>query len=188
LLWWKEIVAQLAGQSCIICNERIDGDFEAGFCATRGCPRHDACARESDLANDPSQELCPGCGATAKARNEFKGRRQKPIKIDMTRPCYCPICSAIHEPGTAQCDCGYSFRHEATEGRATVMDVASRNLMIGGLTLIGGLAVTVFSWVVSPHFGFYVLAYGAVLAGLALFGRGIMQFKRGLGMRNPDPE
>jgi hypothetical protein len=83
-----------------------------------------------------------------------------------------------HPPGTARCDCGYSFRRDPTESRSIVMGVAIRNLVIGGLTLAAGLLVTGITIAFGAQLGVYIIAYGAVLTGGGVFLRGLVQMNR----------
>ena len=53
--------AQLVGQACARCGERISCDRDGRFCRGCGAPVHDQCARPSEGAG------CPACGAATAA-------------------------------------------------------------------------------------------------------------------------
>jgi hypothetical protein len=53
--------AQLVGQNCALCGERISNELDARYCPTCGSPVHDRCARTGASTG------CPECGATPKA-------------------------------------------------------------------------------------------------------------------------
>jgi hypothetical protein len=166
---------QLAGQSCVICQERIDGDFEAGYCPACHYPRHDQCAKPPVT---PDGQSCPTCGANVAACAQFVGEREIPIVVDTTRPCNCPVCGLANPPGTARCECGYSFRHEATEGRDTVTRVAVRNLFAGAGLLFAGVACFLIALLVFGSKAFCIFFLLVTISGAGLLGRGAMQFGR----------
>jgi hypothetical protein len=178
-------VPQLAGQFCVVCGERIDGDYEAGYCPACHYPRHDKCVEPPKA---PNPDACTACGASAMKRAQFTGQRDSPVAADLTRPLTCPVCSLVHPPGTNRCECGYSFRHEATEGRSTVRDVGLTNLLRGIAILAIGVIITAFTLVTSTATGVYVVAYGAVLAGAVMTGRGLMQLNRSRNLPRAHPE
>jgi hypothetical protein len=53
--------AQLVGQACVHCGERISCDPDGQFCRGCGSPVHDACARPGGGSG------CPACGAAVRA-------------------------------------------------------------------------------------------------------------------------
>jgi hypothetical protein len=94
---------QLAGQKCLFCNERIDGDFDSAYCLACGYPRHNSCVvpeyrREGDRAM-----FCKECGSTAKTRHEAAIQPQFARNIDTTSPLACPMCGILNPPGTVDC-------------------------------------------------------------------------------------
>ena len=122
-----------------------------------------------------SDDACAGCGASVKSRREFKGNRQQP-SIVRTGVLQCPICGMLHEPHTSECDCGYSFRRELTDGRQTVLDVASKNIMLGAALFVGSLVFAVVLLLFAPLISTFLIV--SVLAGAAMFWRGLVQLSR----------
>ncbi len=49
-------MAQLVGQTCVRCGERISNELDAQFCGACGSPVHNRCAQ-------PGGDGCPMCGA-----------------------------------------------------------------------------------------------------------------------------
>lgn len=50
----------------------------------------------------------------------------------------------------------------------------NKDMMVGGLWLAGGILVTVLTFSAASGGGTYVIAYGAIIAGLVQFVRGMM--------------
>lgn len=55
-------MAQLVGQNCVRCGERIANELDARFCRTCNSPVHDRCAHPSGEAG------CPACGMAVPTR------------------------------------------------------------------------------------------------------------------------
>ncbi|VTR93776.1 unnamed protein product [Gemmata massiliana] len=56
-------MAQLVGQMCVICRERIGNEIDSRFCSACGCPVHTACT--SVAALQKTEGACRVCGAPA---------------------------------------------------------------------------------------------------------------------------
>lgn len=123
---------------------------------------------------------CPTCGATGEDLAAYTGRRHWRVVEDVSRPRECPVCKTVSPPGTARCECGYSFaRAAAGGGRAIVRGVASRNIFVGAALFAAGAGVTVVTLAVAAEVGgCIVVAWGAVLVGAGMFFRGIGQWSR----------
>lgn len=59
---WETPVAQLVGQHCVHCRERLGSEYGARFCQRCGCPVHDDCRRPD---GGTENQDCPACGAPA---------------------------------------------------------------------------------------------------------------------------
>jgi hypothetical protein len=95
----------------------------------------------------------------------------------------CTYCGRENDSGSTDCkECGTSLVSDRADVDAVQDDLENprralgERLMLQGIFwLIGGLAVTVFSYftaVSSPYGGHYVIAYGAIIFGIAQFFRG----------------
>jgi hypothetical protein len=95
----------------------------------------------------------------------------------------CTYCGRENDDGSTACkECGTSLVSDRADVDAVQDDLENprralgEKLMLRGiLWLIGGLMVTVFSYftaVNSPYGGHYVVAYGAIIFGIAQFFRG----------------
>ena len=96
----------------------------------------------------------------------------------------CSYCGKENSDGVAKCgECGVALTAHVADVEASESDgvenpriAHGRKLMLrGAVWFVGGLAVTLFSYlqaVSSPHGGQYIIAYGAVIVGLVQFFRG----------------
>jgi hypothetical protein len=177
-------MTQLAGQSCVICNERIDGDFDSAFCSGCGYPRHNACVLTNNDRAGERVMFCPGCGSTGKQRNESSARPHFPSTVrrdessarphfpgtvSATQPLICPACGQVNPPGTFDCECGFDLVRNAGRHSQIARSLGFKNLVIG----ISMVAIGVIAAIVAAQAGFVYLAYGLMFVGLACAGRGI---------------
>lgn len=88
------------------------------------------------------------------------------------------MCETVSPDSTETCECGYSFVQAGTVGRVQLGAAARRNMVVGGLILVAGLAVTLLTMAASSAIGFYVVAWGAVVFGGGQFIRGVIQARR----------
>ena len=169
---------QLAGQSCVICAQRIAGDYDSRFCPVCGCPYHLECARPSVETEDP----CSGCGASVEARTKYTGPRQPaaPSVVD-PRPRECPYCELISPPGTVRCECGFDFARiapgAASGEKERLRDTAASNIRIGLFTFLLGAGLA-FALPCFPNPVNVVFVTGALLGGGGMFLRGFRQLAR----------
>ena len=101
----------------------------------------------------------------------------------------CPKCGLANPESAQRCDCGYDFAARSVErsyanlgNRAerglTLAQVGVRNMVLGPLVCLAGIAVTLLTWSLSWATGVYVIAWGAVVGGIAQFFRGLRQHRR----------
>jgi hypothetical protein len=67
-------MAQLVGQTCVLCAGRIASILDGRFCPACGSPVHDRCIPER-LGEPP--DTCPTCGAPARVAEEHRARSQE---------------------------------------------------------------------------------------------------------------
>jgi hypothetical protein len=114
----------------------------------------------------------------------------------------CPKCGLANLPSAQRCDCGYDFGSRRVERSfanpddstnhaelgMTLAEAGLRNMRIGPVVCLGGIAVAGISLVL-PWFtvsdvkvirlGPTVLGLGVCMTGVAQFFRGLAQYRRG---------
>lgn len=169
---------QLAGQSCVICAQRIDGDFDSIFCAVCGCPHHVSCTSSNRANASTADGPCTGCGATKSAIAAFTGTRHRLAAVDPNVPPTCAYCGRVSPPGSSTCECGFKLNDSSATRRVLVNDAASRNILVGIFTLLVGLFVTAITIVPFDRPVVVVLAWGAIVGGMGMIVRGLRQAAR----------
>ena len=68
-------MAQLVGQMCVVCRERIGSVLDSRFCPDCGCPVHAVCSTTAQR----SEGSCPACGAPAAEVAARRGTAEKEV-------------------------------------------------------------------------------------------------------------
>lgn len=72
-------MAQLVGQNCVRCGERIGDELDSRFCQHCRCPVHTGCSRPSEEGS------CPVCGASAEQMSNRKSLPETSISQESGR-------------------------------------------------------------------------------------------------------
>jgi hypothetical protein len=68
-------MGQLVGRTCVLCDQRIPSELDAGFCTACGAAVHTACSRTAVAAAPPGS--CRGCGAPPAAVGAASRERER---------------------------------------------------------------------------------------------------------------
>lgn len=79
------------------------------------------------------------------------------------------------EQGLAAEDADRVIAELRAQWRQTEIEAGNKNMLYGALWCVGGLAVTIWSYMAAEEGGRYVLAWGAVIFGAIQFFRGLSQ-------------
>jgi hypothetical protein len=103
-------MAQLVGQSCVRCGDRIPDEIDSRFCGACGSPIHDRCARTGGEGD------CTACGAPGRSAGAQVPARPQGVQTSPTQlrevpgvAKDCPRCGLVSPPNAQRCDCGYDY-------------------------------------------------------------------------------
>jgi hypothetical protein len=115
-------------------------------------------------------------------------------------PVKCPKCALLNPDNAARCDCGWNFRTNKSdfsyarpsdkniqaELGLTLEQVGARNVKVGAYIFFAGLigaVVTITVTNTATNGVLVLIPYGGIVAGVAIFVKGLRQRRRGNSAR-----